>query len=335
MAQHDYIISDQSFPALRADLNNALAAIATGNSGNAAPSVTYSYMVWNDTLNGLTKIRNASDTAWIVVGALGAANLGLASLSGATFTGPVQLPPGSTVAGYLPLAAAGYRNLLINGNPTINQRGYVSGTATTSANQFTLDRWFVVISGQSANWSDSLGIRTVTAPAGGMAQVIEGANIVGTGTYCLGWVGTATATVNSTAVANGGSFTLTGGANVTVRFSNGTWSLAQLEIGSTPTPFEKRLGELRLCQPYGCLVLCAAINGAANTNGLSPVYFPTPMRASPTVINLAVGTVSAPGTSIVGDFVNDRHGGYFQIFSTSAGAAVLARLNFYSAELTS
>lgn len=76
MAQHDYILENQSFAALRADLNNALAAIATGNSGNAAPSVTYPHMEWNDTLNGLKKIRNASNTAWIVLGSLGNVNLG-------------------------------------------------------------------------------------------------------------------------------------------------------------------------------------------------------------------------------------------------------------------
>jgi hypothetical protein len=36
---------------------------------------------------------------------------------------------------------AGFRNVIINGNPTINQRGYVSGAATSGANQYTLDRW--------------------------------------------------------------------------------------------------------------------------------------------------------------------------------------------------
>jgi len=32
------------------------------------------------------------------------------------------------------------RNLIINGSGRINQRGYASGTATSGANQFTLDR---------------------------------------------------------------------------------------------------------------------------------------------------------------------------------------------------
>jgi len=131
---------------------------------------------------------------------------------------------------------AGFRNLLINGNPTINQRAYVSGTNTTGANQYTLDRWRVVTSGQNITFSDSAGVRTVTAPAGGVEQVIEGGSIIG-GTYTLSWTGTATATVNGVACLNGGNVTLTGGADSTVRFIGGTFSLAQLEAGTTATPF--------------------------------------------------------------------------------------------------
>jgi len=72
------------------------------------------------------------------------------------------------------------------------------------------------------------------------------------GTYELSWVGTATATINGTPVSNGGSIALTGGSNATVRFSSGTFSLPQLEKGTTATPFEYRpIGtELALCQRY-------------------------------------------------------------------------------------
>lgn len=146
---------------------------------------------------------------------------------------------------------SGFRNLVINGNPTINQRGYVSGTNTTGANQYTLDRWRVVTNGQNITFSTTAGICTVTAPAGGVEQVVEGASILG-GTYVLNWTGTATATINGNAVAKGGTVTLTGGSDATIRLSGGTFTQVQLEPGSVATAFENRpLGmELMLCQRY-------------------------------------------------------------------------------------
>jgi len=67
MAQHDYVIANQSLPAFRSDLNNALAAIVSQNSGAAQPSTTYAYMPWADTTTGLFKIRNAANNGWITL----------------------------------------------------------------------------------------------------------------------------------------------------------------------------------------------------------------------------------------------------------------------------
>lgn len=87
MAQHDYIISNQSGAAFRGDLNNGLAAIVSQNSGATQPSTTYAYQWWADTTTGLLKIRNAANSAWITVGTLADANLGLLSRAGGTLTG--------------------------------------------------------------------------------------------------------------------------------------------------------------------------------------------------------------------------------------------------------
>jgi hypothetical protein len=89
MAQHDYNIANQSGAAFRSDLNNGLAAIVSQNSGAAQPSTTYAYQWWADTTTGLLKIRNAANNAWITVGSLADANLGLLSLGGGTLTGAV------------------------------------------------------------------------------------------------------------------------------------------------------------------------------------------------------------------------------------------------------
>lgn len=65
MAQHDQSIADQAGLAFLSDLNNALAAIFSNNSGATAPSVTAPYMWWADTTAGWLKQRNAADNAWI------------------------------------------------------------------------------------------------------------------------------------------------------------------------------------------------------------------------------------------------------------------------------
>lgn len=65
MAQHDYIIANQTFPSTRTDINNALSAIVSTNSGSSAPSTTYAYQLWYDTTTNKLKQRNADNDAWI------------------------------------------------------------------------------------------------------------------------------------------------------------------------------------------------------------------------------------------------------------------------------
>lgn len=74
MSQHDYIIDNQLAPAFRADLNAALGAIVTQNSGISAPSTTYANMLWYDTTNDLLKIRNEANSAWITMGTVDQTN---------------------------------------------------------------------------------------------------------------------------------------------------------------------------------------------------------------------------------------------------------------------
>ena len=65
MATHDYVISNQSFPSTRTDLNNVLQAIVTNNSNATAPSTTFASMLWYDTANDKFFVRNSDNDAWI------------------------------------------------------------------------------------------------------------------------------------------------------------------------------------------------------------------------------------------------------------------------------
>ncbi len=105
MAQHDYSLSNQSGLSFRQDLNNALAAIVSQNSGATEPSTTYAYQIWLDTANGLVKQRNASNNGWVTVGVLGATNWGLATTASPTFSGT------ATFGGNVELTGTGYLDL--------------------------------------------------------------------------------------------------------------------------------------------------------------------------------------------------------------------------------
>lgn len=67
MSQHDMSLADQSGASFRADLNNALGALVTNNSGATEPTDTFAYMWWADTTTGILKQRNSANNAWISV----------------------------------------------------------------------------------------------------------------------------------------------------------------------------------------------------------------------------------------------------------------------------
>lgn len=356
MAQHDYVIANQSGLGFRSDVNNALAAVVSQNSGAAQPSTTYAYQLWADTNAGLLKIRNAANNGWVSLysldgtsllippadgavtlakladGAVSAAKLANESVTTAKLASVIAPKVSSINGGPL----AGFRNLLINGNPTINQRGYASGAATAIANQYTLDRWRVATSGQSISWTDSANVRTVAAPTGGVEQVIEGRSVIG-GTYALSWTGTATATINGASVVQGGNVTLAGGTDATVRFSGGTFSLAQLEPGTVATPFEQRpVGtELALCQRY--FQEHQYQTGGVTTSGVGmygQIFYTVDMRVVPTTVFSSVGAVGEFDTAVPAvASVNNVRQISFSKTATGTGGGIYSFLGTFSAEL--
>lgn len=203
------------------------------------------------------------------------------------------------------------KNRIINGQFRINQRGYVSGAATTGANQYTFDRWRVAVSGQNITVSGGSGDagRIVTAPSGGMEQVIEGNNIEG-GTYVLNWTGTASASVNGASRSKGETFVLPGNTNATILFSGGTVGDVQLELGLIPTPFERLPWgqELALCLRYyekSFSYGTAPAQNVANNNGAvsfvsqsvniweQTVYFSVKKRIAPVITTFSPNAASA------------------------------------------
>lgn len=64
MSQHDFNIANAPGATVRADINGALAALATCSSGTTEPASPYAYQLWADVTNDRLKQRNAANSGW-------------------------------------------------------------------------------------------------------------------------------------------------------------------------------------------------------------------------------------------------------------------------------
>ena len=141
MATHDYSLANQSGSAFRGDLNNALSAIATNNSSSTDPATTFANQWYVDTGDSTLKIRNAANSAYVnvsAVGGIGTANLGLALAASPTFTGTATFGGNILMSGTgtldLPVGTTAERpgtpnNGMIRYNTTLTRYEGYSGSA--------------------------------------------------------------------------------------------------------------------------------------------------------------------------------------------------------------
>ena len=95
----DYNIANASGASVRSDLNAVFDAIKTLNSGGTDPSNTAAFMPYVDTADSNNlKIRNAANNAFVTIGSVDSANLGLLPRAGGTMTGQLLGDDGSGAA---------------------------------------------------------------------------------------------------------------------------------------------------------------------------------------------------------------------------------------------
>lgn len=110
MAQSDQTVQNATFPTVRADINNNLAALFSANSGNTAPTVTVAFQDWIDTsgTDPLWKKRNAANNAWITLGTItGSAIAFEGTLPDQTGNAGEFLTTDGTDASWAPITATG------------------------------------------------------------------------------------------------------------------------------------------------------------------------------------------------------------------------------------
>ena len=206
MAQSDQSVQNATFPSVRADINDNLAALYSQSSGNSAPAVTVAFQPWVDTSSSppVWKVRNGSNSAWITVGVLDPANFQVG--------GVTQIANGGTGA---TTATAGLAALLPS------QTGNAGKALITSG---SLASWGVVAAGASIQVFTASGTYTPTtgkttflvfATGGG-----GGGGASGSGSFVVargpggGGGGTALRLYNSTEMGSSASLTIgAGGAS--------------------------------------------------------------------------------------------------------------------------
>jgi hypothetical protein len=134
MSQNDFDIANQGFATFRADLNNALQALASLSSGATTPATTYANQLWYETDTNTLQIRNEANSAWlslmVIDGSTGALTL---AFGDGTAAAPSIFNTGDTNTGiFFPAAEA----LAVTTNGTERMRvsgsGVTAGSSTTS-----------------------------------------------------------------------------------------------------------------------------------------------------------------------------------------------------------
>jgi hypothetical protein len=194
VATHDYVLANQDGASFRSDLNNALAAVVSNNSSSTEPSTTYAYQWWADTNTGLLKIRNSADSAWVTVGTLASANLGLLSTTTAAST--YLALAGGTVTGAVEIGAAG--SLVFEG---ATPNGFETTLAVTDP---TADRTFTLPDATTTAAGLAVTQTFTKAQRGSISALTDGATI--TADF---------AAANNFSVTLGGNRTLANPSNLT------------------------------------------------------------------------------------------------------------------------
>ena len=180
MAQSDQIVQNATFPTVRADINDNLAALFSQSSGPSAPATTVAFQPWVDTSStpAVWKVRNASNNGWITVGVLDPAGFRTGGVTPIANGGTGQTTAAAALAALLPSQAGQDGKALISaagiaGWGTVAagasiQRFTSSGSYTPTAGKTTFLVFATGGGGAGGNGS-SFGTSTLSGGGGGSA----------------------------------------------------------------------------------------------------------------------------------------------------------------------
>ena len=285
MSQHDFNIANQSFPATRTDLNNALVALASNSSGDAEPATKYANQWWYETDTNTLKLRNEANDAWISIAVLDQSGNAVQSITTAGLTlGSTAISATGTEINQLDAITRG--SILYGNASGATARLAKGGASTVLTSDGTDIAWAAVSSGYEAtvfpsDWTSPTNTYTSsgTWSKGSLADDDRvwlyllgsggGGGITGT-QGAGGWGGTALLVYGTAKLFNGAAYVI--GAQV-----NGSTSTGGNNIAPNNTTFTLTSGN-------GGTVYTTASTSSSSGN--------------PTAIQLSV--TASSGTYIVG-----------------------------------
>ena len=246
MAQSDQTVQNATFPTIRADINDNLAALYSQSSGNSAPSVTVAFQPWVDTSSSppVWKVRNGSNTAWITVGVLDPAGFNAGGITAIANGGTGASTATAALAALLPSQGGNAGKALVTSGSAASWGTVASGA---SVQVFTANGTYTPTAGKTtflvfATGGGGGGGRTTsTLPAGGAGgggtafRLYSTTEMGATAAVTIG-SGGAGSTVANAAGGTGGSTTFAPtGTGLTITGLGGVSSISNGGVGGGTT----------------------------------------------------------------------------------------------------
>ena len=153
MAQSDQVVQNATFPTVRADINDNLAALYSQSSGPSAPTTAVPFQPWVDTSSSppVWKIRNAANTGWITVGVLDPAGFESGGVTPIANGGTGEITAAAAIAALLPSQGGNANKALITTGTSLLWGNAISSTFTKYETTGTF------------TWTKPAGVTTVIA----------------------------------------------------------------------------------------------------------------------------------------------------------------------------
>lgn len=201
MAQSDQVVQNATFPSVRADINDNLAALFSQSSGNSAPSVTVAFQPWVDTSSSppVWKVRNGSNSAWITVGVLDPAGFNSGGITAIANGGTGATTAALALAALLPSQTGNAGKALVTSGSAASWGSVASGA---SIQVFTANGTYTPTAGKTTFLVFATG-----GGGGGLTASGDGGDLG----FGAGAGGTAARLYNTTELGASASITIGGG----------------------------------------------------------------------------------------------------------------------------